>query len=291
MSTPDTSTEPGRVDEVARRVRQFYEACSFPGYEDVETPFDLARKAGKGIYMQLLDEQVPWSARVLDAGCGTGQLVNFLSVMNRRATGIDLSWNSLRKGRAFKDRFDLEHARFVQMDIFRLALREASFDYVFTNGVLHHTADARGGFRALCRLVRPGGYLVIGLYNPFGRFFLNVRKWIFRLTGGRLLWLDFVLRQKSVGDEKKRIWFADQYRHPHEGTFTVDDVLGWFRENGLEYVNSVPKINPADGLTPAERLFERHAPGSVVDHWFAQLGWVFSQGREGGFFILIGQRP
>jgi len=37
------------VDEVAHRVRQFYEACSFPGYEEVETPFDLAEKAGRGV--------------------------------------------------------------------------------------------------------------------------------------------------------------------------------------------------------------------------------------------------
>lgn len=88
------------LDDVARRVRQFYEGCSFPGYEDIDTPLALAEKAGRGVYMQLLDDQVPWSARVLDAGCGTGQLVNFLAVMKRPTVGIDLTYNSLAKGRA-----------------------------------------------------------------------------------------------------------------------------------------------------------------------------------------------
>jgi len=46
------------VDEIGRRVRQFYEACSFPGYEEVEAPFGLAEKAGRGVYMQLLDRPV-----------------------------------------------------------------------------------------------------------------------------------------------------------------------------------------------------------------------------------------
>jgi hypothetical protein len=54
---------PRSVDEVADRVRQFYEASSFPSYEEVETPFDLAEKAGRGVYTQLLDRQRPWSAR------------------------------------------------------------------------------------------------------------------------------------------------------------------------------------------------------------------------------------
>jgi len=279
-----------QTDEVATRVRQFYEACSFPGYEDVETPFDLAQKAGKGIYMRLLDEQIPWSARIVDVGCGTGQLVNFLSAMKRNALGIDLSFNSLRKGRAFKERFELDGARFVQMDIFRLALRPASFDFVFSNGVLHHTADARGGFREVCQLAKRGGYVILGLYNPYGRLMLNVRKALFRVTGGRFLWLDFVMRQNNVGAEKKRIWFADQYRHPHEAMISVETALEWFRENGLEYLNSVPKVNPAERLTKDERLFERHDPGSKLDHLFSQLRWIASQGREGGFFILIGRR-
>src|SRR6266850_3935313 len=122
---------PQSIDEVAHRVRQFYEACSFPGYEEVETPFDLAEKAGRGVYMQLLDRQLPWSARV-----------NFLSMMERRVVGIDLWYNSLRKGQALKERFELGSARFVQMNLFRPAFREQSFDYVFSNGVLHHMADA-----------------------------------------------------------------------------------------------------------------------------------------------------
>ena len=279
-----------RLEGVGRKVRTFYEACSFPGYEEMETPFDLTEKATKGIYAKLLDEQLPWTARILDAGCGTGQLVNFLSIMNRRVTGIDLSYNSLKKGYEFKTRFKLNSARFVQMDLFQLACRGETFDYVFSNGVLHHTADARLAFQNLCHLVKTNGFIIVGLYNRYGRLLLNARKLIFRLTGSRLLWLDCFLRQRSLGEDKKRIWFLDQYRHPHEETWSVDDVLQWFNSNGIEYVNSIPKINPGERLTLDERLFEPHAPGTRFDHFLSQLGWIFTKGREGGFFILIGRK-
>ena len=281
---------PAMTGDVSGKVRAFYEECSFPGYEDLETPQDLAQKAEQGIYARLLGEQIPFGTRVLDAGCGTGQLALYLSMVKASVVGIDFSFASLCKGQAFKERFDLHDARFAQMNLFQLGLRPESFDYVFCNGVLHHTSDAAGGFRGLCALVKRGGYIVVGLYNTYGRVLLDLRRVIFRLTGGRLLWLDHRLRQRSVGPDKKRIWFLDQYRNPHEDTFTVDDVLGWFAASGIEYVNAVPNIVPFQGLAAAEKLFAPHEPGSRLDHLLAQLGWIFSKSAEGGFFILIGRK-
>ena len=277
-------------EEVGKKVRSFYEECSFPGYEECETPFDLREKAKRGIYATLLDEQLPFGARILDAGCGTGQLAIFLSMVHRWVVGIDFSYQSLRKANDFKKRFVLRNCSFAQMDLFHCGLKDENFDYVFCNGVLHHTADAYGAFQNLSRLVKPGGYIAIGLYNTYGRLLLDLRRWIFRLTNGRFRLLDFFLRQKSLGEEKKHIWFMDQYRNPHEDTFSVGDVLNWFRRNNIGYINSIPKIRVGDQFTPDERLFEPHDPGGVLDHLVCQLGWTFTQGREGGFFLTIGRK-
>ena len=35
--------------------------------------------------------------------------------------------------------------------------------------MLHHTGDARKGFEALLRKVKPGGYIMVGLYNSYAR--------------------------------------------------------------------------------------------------------------------------
>ena len=279
-----------RREDIGNKVRAFYEGCSFPGYEGFETPFDLVEKAQRGIYARLLDEQLPLGVRILDAGCGTGQLAIFLSMVHRQVVGIDFSYHSLHKGGDFKEKFGRRNVSFAQMDLFYLGLKEESFDYVFCNGVLHHTENARQAFQNLCRLVKSGGYITIGLYNRYGRLLLDLRRWLFRLTNDKLKWLDFFLRNKSLGEEKKHIWFMDQYKNPHEEKFSVDEVLKWFRQNNIEHINSIPKIRLGDRFTAGDRLFEPHDPGGPLDHLFCQLGWMFTQGKEGGFFITIGRK-
>jgi SAM-dependent methyltransferase len=282
--------EPKQIDDVGKKVRTFYEGCSFPGYDDFDTPLDLIEKAKRGNYARVLDEQLPLGVRILDAGCGTGQLSIFLSMGHRRVIGADFSSASLAKANEFKRRFDLRRVSFVRMDLFRPALRKESFDYVFSNGVLHHTADAYGAFQNLCALVKPGGYITIGLYNTYGRLFLDARRWIFRITRERFRSLDYFMRQESMSEEKKRIWYMDQYKNPHEDKFSVDDVLEWFQRNDIEYVNAIPKIRLGERFTSSDSLFETRPVGSRLEHLVCQLGWIFTEGREGGFFILIGRK-
>lgn len=45
-----------RFEDVAQKVRAFYEEQPFPRYEGFETPFDLIEKAERGIYAKLLKE-------------------------------------------------------------------------------------------------------------------------------------------------------------------------------------------------------------------------------------------
>jgi SAM-dependent methyltransferase len=279
-----------RIEEVSGRVRAFYEGCSFPGYEEFQSPYDLIEKSEKGGYARVLHEQLPLGVRILDAGCGTGQLGIFLSMMNRQVLGVDFSFASLQKGNAFKTHFSLRNVRFCQMDLFQPALKDEMFDYVFCNGVLHHTADAYRGFQNLCGVVKKGGFVVIGLYNTYGRLLLDLRRAVFRLTH-RALWLDFFIRKDTMSGDKKRVWFRDQYEHPHEDTFSVDDVLEWFRREGIDYVNAVPAIIPGDRTSVNGQLFQRHEVGTSLEHLLCQLGWIFTQSREGGFFIMIGQKP
>ncbi len=46
-------------------------------------------KARDGLFARLLNEQIPYDARVVEVGCGTGQLTNFLSIAHRSVLGVD----------------------------------------------------------------------------------------------------------------------------------------------------------------------------------------------------------
>lgn len=282
--TPSPASE-----DVARRVRGFYERHPFPAYEWTDSPASLSAKAEVGVFASLLDRQIPYDARVLDAGCGTGQLPIFLSLADRRTVGIDFSFSSLSEGVRFVHRFDLKRVDLIQMDLFAPGVREASFDYLISTGVLHHTGDPRRAFRGLCRLVRPGGYILIGLYNRYARIPLVLRRWIFRLSGRRFERLDCVLR-RGRDKAKRDAWFMDQYANPHETTHTVDEVMGWFVAEGIECIGVVPRLNARSALTPADRLFEPTDMGTAAGRLIGQLLWMFTIGREGGLFVMVGRR-
>jgi 2-polyprenyl-3-methyl-5-hydroxy-6-metoxy-1,4-benzoquinol methylase len=83
--------------------------------------------------------------------------------------GVDLSLSSLGLALEHKLRNGLRRPAFAQMNIFDLAVKDESFDVVISTGVLHHTRDARRAFAAITRKAKPGGIVVVGLYNAYGR--------------------------------------------------------------------------------------------------------------------------
>jgi SAM-dependent methyltransferase len=71
----------------------------------------------------------------------------------------------MRKTRAL-GRDNIEYA---QADILALGSLGRSFDVIESSGVLHHLADPFAGWRVLLSLLRPGGFMTIGLYSEIAR--------------------------------------------------------------------------------------------------------------------------
>ena len=177
-------------EDVTEIVKAFYEETPFPNYDDFDSVATLARKASEGIFARMLDEQLPSRARVIECGCGTGQLSCFLSIANRTVFGTDICENSLRLGRSFARQHGLSNVNFVQMNLFRTAFKPGSFHFVISNGVLHHTSDPKQGFLSIADLVMPGGYILIGLYHRYGRLITDFRRLLFNVSGDRFKSLD-----------------------------------------------------------------------------------------------------
>ena len=277
--------------DVTETVRSFYEESPFPGYEDIDSDQSLRRKAEEGVFARLLDDQIPHGSRILEVGCGTGQLGNFLGMTwGRTVFATDICLNSLKLGQEFKRNNQIDHIAFLQMNLFRPVFRSNSFDLVICNGVLHHTGDSYAGFQSIARLVKDGGFIVVGLYNTYGRISTDIRRFIFRFSGNHFKSLDARLRDQNLAEEKRRIWFMDQYKNPHESKHTVGEVLSWFDHSGIEFIGSIPKSRAFEPLSPREELFRANPRGTAVDHFFTQLGMLLSGGKEGGFFIMIGRK-
>jgi len=282
--------DPNQTD-VTDVVRSFYEKTPFPNYDDCDSAGRLIQKAERSGFVKLLGEQIPLGTRILEVGCGTGQLTNFLGTLNRTVIGTDICLNSLRLGQEFKAKNAIAGSHFLQMNLFRPVFEPESFDLVYCTGVLHHTGDPFGGFQSIARLVRSNGYVVIGLYHRFGRILNDIRRWIFHVTGNRGTFFDPRLRKHSgLGHAQRTAWFADQYKHPHESKHTIGEVISWFERSGFRILKSVPKTQLFGRFQADERLFSPEPPGNPIERRLVEFGMALTARKEGGYFMVIGKK-
>jgi SAM-dependent methyltransferase len=109
-------------------------------------------------------DEVP-GLRVLDAGCGNGSSTLGIARLGAFCVGLDQS-AGLDKAAEYMAPADAAvQAHYVQANLMDAPFAPASFDVVFSAGVLHHTPDTRKAFAALAPLVKPGGRFYVWLYR------------------------------------------------------------------------------------------------------------------------------
>ena len=275
------------MDRQTEAVRRFYERAPFPGYPPRDSLQALRARAGRSTFARLLDRAIPGDATIAEIGCGTGQMALYLARADRVVVGADLTRASLLLGAAAARRFGLDRVTFVETDLRLPGLRAGAFDVVYCSGVVHHTPDPRASFARLAALARPGGTIVLGVYNAFARVPTRLRRVAARMSGFRFVPFDPVLRERDGEPARREAWIRDQYQHPEEHRHTLAEVQRWFAENDVEYVRTYPSAvlgdEPDDLFAPADDNW-------TLEGWLAQLGWMWTLGREGGLFFTIGRR-
>jgi SAM-dependent methyltransferase len=101
---------------------------------------------------------IPERARILDAGCGTGEASVRLAAEFEGATvlGVDILEAHLERARARAASL-AERVRFERRSIFDLGLADGAFDLVVCRHVLQSVPRAEDAIAELVRVTRPGG--------------------------------------------------------------------------------------------------------------------------------------
>jgi SAM-dependent methyltransferase len=127
---------------------------------------------------------LPEAAELLIAGCGTGReaATAALRYPDARVTAIDVSEASLDYARARCGSLGID---FRRLDLRQVEALGRNFDAIFCSGVLHHLPDPEAGWRALTKVVKPGGVMRVLLYSRLGRLKIGAAKaMIADLLGG-----------------------------------------------------------------------------------------------------------
>jgi SAM-dependent methyltransferase len=188
---------------------------------------------------------------ILIAGCGTGQhaIETAQRFLGASVLAVDLSLSSLayakRKTRELAHH-DIEYA---QADILQLGSLGRSFDLIEASGVLHHLADPFAGWRVLLSLLRPGGFMTLGLYSEIARADIVATRSFIAEQGYqptardihrcRQRLLEAPDRFKNViasGDFFSMSGCRDLLFHAQEHRLTLPEIAGFIADNGLAFV-------------------------------------------------------
>jgi SAM-dependent methyltransferase len=239
MTSEDTSAA------LRRRTQAHYDRHPF-GFDQEEILQEKLERRVMGEAIRALRDP---GALVVDVGCGACRVARLVQRATRaRTASVDLSLASLRDAR--------RHAPgpLVNGDNLRLPLRTACADLVVSNGVIHHTPDARASFMELARVTRPGGTLVVSVYNRHCWYYYTYRylgavvRGLRRVIGDRGLRVTLfpffhvgVVMLLSVATRKKFLvprattWnlFHDQFTTPQCTFHTFEELRRWATEAGL----------------------------------------------------------
>jgi SAM-dependent methyltransferase len=102
--------------------------------------------------------------RVLEVGCGMGTMASLWAGEGADVTAIDLNPTAVEQTRR---RFDLLGLKgdVRQADARNLPFDDATFEFVWSWGVLHHSAELGVALRELLRVARPGGGYGVMVYH------------------------------------------------------------------------------------------------------------------------------
>lgn len=135
---------------------------------------------------------------VIEIGCGMGLHSELMARAGANLTSIDISDTSIE---ATTRRLALRKlpAKVLQMDSCKLEFADASFDFVWSWGVIHHSAQTALILKEIHRILRPGGQIRFMVYNigGMGAYVTIVRDYLLGFWRGRSL--DECLWKRSDG--------------------------------------------------------------------------------------------
>ncbi len=259
---------------VSEAVRSQYEAHPYPRW----------RRAGPGpVQTRVSGRPLPKNPTVFIAGCGTGRQAILATIMleSRHTLAVDLSRTSLAYAERKSREMGLtDRITYAQADLLELGDSVGPFDIVQSAGVLHHLSDPFEGARKVCRLLKPGGFVALGLYSALAREHLKpgkelgksftpdtvreFRKAIIELP------VDDPIRKPAVAS---RDFYAtsgcrDLLMHVQEHELNVDDLRRMLAESDLEFLGflqfSFPQIHD-----PYVARFPHDPRGLDLDAWEA----------------------
>ena len=203
---------------------------------------------------------------VLDVGCGTGRFAEIALKYGATVVGVDLS---LAVNAAYTNIGTHPRMNILQADVFKLPLKRAQFDLIYSLGVLHHTPNCRLAFEQLPQYLKPNGIVTITVYTDRNKYYVNAtnfwrrwtpklpKRWLYAFchVAGPVYYIYLIpgIRQMLMGVfpinmDPRWSWRVldtfDCYSPTYQSYHNPAEVFEWFEKAGLSGIRVVdPEVS------------------------------------------------
>ena len=245
---------PFAMDEATTRVRDLYEAYSYPpGPPVMRCGFDPRLLLSYGA----LERDALRRIHVLDAGCGRGAALLAAASLQPDVHffGVDMNRVGLSELEREAESRGLVNITTAEVDLMTmegLASPPGGFDVIHCSGVIHHLTEPAEGLARLAQELAPHGILSLMVYSKRGRDHIHPIARALNLLAhpGETLEERLRLGRRLVEDLAQRcddkMWsrardvndveFVDRYLHPQETSYDVDSLWDLLHAAGLRFL-------------------------------------------------------
>lgn len=254
----EISSEPGSPEHLAEIERRFLGEAWF------------AQAPGAAPFSGLIPFDELTGKDVLEIGCGTGVHTRLLAGAGANVTAIDLTPTAVE---LTTRRLTLAGllANVVEADAESMPFPDASFDFVWSWGVIHHSENTQQVIGEIARVLRPGGRLAFMVYHRTSlTYWLNYVLYRGVLRGGLL---------RETPAELANRWSDGVIARHYTRRTLADSLQPWFDDIHTEVMGQIGEAIPLPSRARSRvaRIVPRHPQEELLKH----LGWfLFATARR-----------
>lgn len=165
-----------------------YEIKAEPGSPEFFKGLEAIRDDSSGFVMDLYRFKEFAGKKVLDVGCGPGWISHKYAENNADIHPVDLTFTAVGLASKYFRRDGLK-GKFTNADAEKLPFKNESFDFVYCDGVLHHTTEPEKGLAEIYRVLKKGHLARLSFYYEnvlLKGWMFHITKLVMRLCGVRM---------------------------------------------------------------------------------------------------------
>lgn len=182
---------------------------------------------------------------VIDIGCGSGRFTFALKKLGCKSViGVDYGDKGLEIAGDILQKTGINGVEFLKNNILDLSFEDEKFDFVFCNGVLHHSEDLEKGLKEMVRVAKYGAKIWLYLYGDGGIFWYARKKMPLIMKAIPQEYTMNIL--DIIGMPKDRFIFCDNWYVPIEKHNKDKEIRNILKDLGIKKIHRLKNGRSTD---------------------------------------------